>query len=125
MFFAANGVLAVVLFGFWIWAILDVIATPGDTCRNLPKVAWLIVVVVLADIGAVAWLLLGRPPRGAARTRPSDYRAARRPIAVEDEPRFLPAPAMTDRRSQELDRQLDEWEAEQRRKRAEGDADES
>jgi hypothetical protein len=47
----------------------------------------------------------------------NDALVRRRPIAPEDEPRFIVAPtAMSDRRSAELDRQLDEWEAAQRRK---------
>src|SRR5579872_6882760 len=55
---------AVVAIGFlilWIYCIYDVITTDDAIIRHLPKVVWLIVVILLADIGSVLWLALGRP----------------------------------------------------------------
>jgi hypothetical protein len=112
----AEGVVFLVLFAFWIWAIVDVIATESGLCRNLPKVVWLILVLLLPEIGSVAWLLFGRPQRGSRKAGSSDYSAPRRPIAYEDHPRYSATPEITDRRSQELDRRLEAWEAEQRAK---------
>jgi Phospholipase_D-nuclease N-terminal len=117
----AEGVVFLVLFAFWIWAILDVIATDSGLCRNLPKGVWLILVLLLPDIGSLAWLLLGRPEKGSWRPGSTDYSAPRRPIAYEDHPRYSATPEITDRRSQELDRRLDAWEAEQRVKKVELD----
>lgn len=121
MLFEAEGVVFLVLFAFWIWAVLDVIATEAELCRNLPKVVWLILVLILADIGSIAWLLLGRPEKGSWKPGSTDYSAPRRPIAYEDHPRYSATPEITDRRSEELDRRLDAWEAEQRVKKAELD----
>ena len=121
MIFEAEGVVFLVLFAFWIWALLDVIATDASACRNLPKGMWLILVLILADIGSLAWLLLGRPERGHWRPGSTDYSAPRRPIAYEDHPRYSPTPEVTDQHSEELDRRLDAWEAEQRSKKAELD----
>jgi len=45
----------------WIWAVLDVIATDNILVRNLDKTMWLMLVIFVPSIGAVAWLLLGRP----------------------------------------------------------------
>ena len=59
-----EGLVGILLFGFWIWAILDVIATEAELCRNLPKGVWLILVLILPDIGSLVWVLLGRPERG-------------------------------------------------------------
>ena len=124
MAFAANGLFAVLLFVFWVWAILDVIIAESGACRFLPKLVWLLIVLLFADIGALAWVIFGRPPRGSWKARISDYGQQRRPIAVEDQPSFsAPSPAISDRRSQELDRQLDEWEAEQRRQQSERDGE--
>ena len=119
MLVEAEGVVFLVLFAFWIWAILDVIATDSGLCRNLPKGVWLILVLLLPDIGSLAWLLLGRPEKGSWKPGSTDYSAPRRPIAYEDLPRYSATPEITDRRSQELDRRLDAWEAEQRVKKAE------
>lgn len=121
MLIEAEGLVFLILFAFWIWAILDVIATDSGPCRNLPKGVWLILVLLLPDIGSLAWLLLGRPEKGSWRPGSTDYSAPRRPIAYEDHPRYSAAPEITDRRSQELDRRLDAWEAEQRVKKAELD----
>jgi len=119
--FGAEGVLLLIVIAFWIWAILDVIATEAELCRNLPKGVWLLLVVVLGDLGALAWLVLGRPEKGSWRLRSTDYSASRRPIAYEDEPSYTERPEVSARRSRELDRRLDEWEAAQREKRADSD----
>jgi hypothetical protein len=123
--FEAEGVVLLVIVAFWIWAILDVIATEAELCRNLPKGVWLILVLLFADIGSIAWLLLGRPEKGTWRPGSTDYSAPRRPIGIEDQPRYNTTPEVTDRRSQELDRRLDDWEAEQRAKKVDLDRRES
>jgi hypothetical protein len=112
----AEGLVAVALFLFWIWALLDCIATDSALCRNLPKPMWIILVLILPDIGALIWLLLGRPEKADWRPGSSDYAAPRRPVGVEDSPRYSPNPSVTDRRSEELDRELERWEREQRAK---------
>jgi len=56
-----DGFFAFVVFGLWLYCIYDVITTEEVHIRNLPKVVWLLIVIFLFDIGALAWLLLGRP----------------------------------------------------------------
>jgi len=109
----AEGLVAVALFLFWIWALLDCIATDSAMCRNLPKGVWLILVLILPDIGALVWLLLGRPEKAHWRPGSTDYAAPRRPLGVEDSPRYTTTPEITDRRSEELNRELERWEREQ------------
>ncbi len=53
-------VIAVVL-AFIIYSVLDVALTDAVRVRNLPKPAWLVVVVFLPVLGGIAWLLGGRP----------------------------------------------------------------
>lgn len=110
-----EGVVAAALFFFWIWALLDCIATDSAMCRNLPKTMWVVLVLFLPDIGALAWLLLGRPEKANWRPGSTDYATPRRPVGLEDSPRYSPTPIITDRRSEELDRELERWEREQRR----------
>ena len=104
-------------FAIWVWALLDVLSVEAGECRNLPKVAWLLIVFFLGPLGAVAWSLGGRPPKDSWIPRVTDLSGPRRPVAVEDRPDFTHRPEITDRRSRELDRRLEEWEAEQRAKR--------
>ncbi len=110
-----DGLVGLVLLGFWVWALLDVISTDASVCRNLPKPMWLILVLILPDIGALVWLLLGRPERASWRPGSVDYAAPRRPIGPEDAPRYSATPIITDRRSEELDAELERWERERSR----------
>jgi len=121
LLFGAEGVVLFLLLGFWIWALFDCISTDSARCRNLPKGVWLFLVLLLPAIGSLSWLLLGRPENAPWRPGSTDYAAPRRPIAIEDHPGYSATPVVTDRRSAELDRRLDMWEAEQRAKAAEVD----
>ena len=56
------------LVALWIFCIVDVIMTPDGAPRNLPKMLWLLIVIFLAEIGAVIWLIAGRPRSGTAPT---------------------------------------------------------
>lgn len=106
--FYGGGLIALVFLGFWLWALLDVISTDRSRTRNLPKLAWLALVVLFGAIGALAWLLLGRPvgatfaPGGATLRRGEGEPA----WMQEDERR---------RRYAELDEELDR-RIEQRRR---------
>ena len=110
------GLLAVGLLVFWIWAIYDVVTTDPGRVRNLPKVMWLVLVVLLPlpvlDLGAILWIFLGRPPRTASvANHPQGQRRQRRAPAPEPETeRDSAQRVVTDRRSAELDRMLEEWE---------------
>jgi hypothetical protein len=118
-------VFAAVLFIFWIWAIFDSIQTPKDEVRNLPKLAWVAIVVLFASLGALAWVLLGRPKHAPGWGRPVTESRVRRPLRAQQEApvRETVRPEITDRRSRELDLQLERWEREQRTERdVEGDA---
>src|SRR4051795_5249467 len=55
-----DGGLALIAFAVWVFCIIDVITTPDDQCRNLPKLAWLLLVIILVDVGSIAWLVAGR-----------------------------------------------------------------
>jgi hypothetical protein len=119
LFFEAEGIVFLVLVAFWIWALFDCISTDSALCRNLPKGFWLILVLLLPDLGALAWLLLGRPERAGWRPGSTDYSAPRRPVGLEDSPRYSEIAGVSDRRSEELDRHLAEWEEQQRAETAE------
>lgn len=104
---------------FWLWALYDVITVEPTKVRNLPKVMWVMVVVLLfpfLNLGAVLWVLLGRPVRATgAASHPQAQRRPRRAPAPEPEAQREAAQrVVTDRRSAELDRMLEEWERSRR-----------
>jgi hypothetical protein len=45
----------------WLYCIYDVITTDEAIIRHLPKVVWLLIVILLSDLGSILWLALGRP----------------------------------------------------------------
>jgi hypothetical protein len=57
----ADGTLALLVFALWVFCIIDVITTPEFAVRNLPKLIWLFIVILLFDVGSIAWLIAGRP----------------------------------------------------------------
>jgi len=56
-----DGGLFLLFFAVWVYCIIDVITTPNEACRNLPKLAWLLIVILLSDVGSIAWLVAGKP----------------------------------------------------------------
>ena len=56
-----GGLLALVAFGFWLYALFDSISAPRERIRLLPKPVWVIVIVVLNIVGTVLWFTVGRP----------------------------------------------------------------
>jgi Phospholipase_D-nuclease N-terminal len=116
-----GGLILIGLFLFWVWAIYDVVTTEPNQVRNLPKVLWIVIVVLLFpflfDIGPFLWVLLGRPPRASAPNHPQGQRRPRRAPEPQPDIDLQGQRVVTDRRSAELDRLLEEWE---RAKRDEG-----
>lgn len=116
LFFGFEGITGLVLLGIWIWAILDVIATDEAVMRNLPKGLWLLLVIILPTVGAVAWIALGRPARAGWRPGATTYRPVRRTIGPEDRPDWNRSREEQRREYEETDRRLKE---ERDRRRAE------
>lgn len=136
-----GGVVGLVVLGFWIWAIFDVITTDESLCRNLPKGFWLMIVLFFSTIGGIAWLLVGRPENASFRIGDTNPRPARpRVIGPEDGPgydrraderagisdsnreRYAALDAELDRRIEAKlakQQELEAWEADLRRREAE------
>lgn len=62
---ARGGLIGLVFLALWIWALIDVIRTPDEQQRSLPKPAWFFIVLLFSALGAMAWIAFGRP-RGAS-----------------------------------------------------------
>ena len=117
-----DGVVALALLVLWIFCILDVISTDEALCRNLPKYFWLIIVIILPDVGSIAWLLLGRPVGAGFRlgSQVGVYKPQKRAIGPEDSPDFLAS--IERQRLQSWEQELKRREEELRRKEDEDDS---
>jgi hypothetical protein len=67
-----------------VYCVVDAIQTQDGAARNLPKIAWLAVILLFPFVGPAAWLIAGRPRRGT-RGIPQQ----RRPRGPDDDPDFL------------------------------------
>lgn len=61
-----GGLLAIAAVVFWLWAIFDSLTADDKRIRFMPKVLWVIVVLVFFEFGALVWVLFGRPRRNVA-----------------------------------------------------------
>lgn len=69
-----------------IYAVIDAIQTEDARVRHLPKLIWILLILVFAPIGAIAWLVTGRQPKPRS-GRPGPRRPA--PRGPDDDPDFL------------------------------------
>jgi uncharacterized membrane protein len=62
-------ILAIAAFIFWVWAIVDVVKVSDDSMFKAGnKLIWVLVIVITGVVGAIIYLVVGRPAPGS---RPS------------------------------------------------------
>lgn len=92
-------VLAIVV----LFALVDAVLSDARRVRGVPKVAWIVIILILPLVGALLWFAIGKPRKQATRN-----------LAPDDDPRFTGAQtgqssaerAETDRRIKDLEEQL-------------------
>lgn len=67
-----------------IYALVDCIQTEDERVRHLPKLLWIVLVVLVPWAGPITWLLVGRQ-----RSFPPRKRPVTGPRGPEDDPDFL------------------------------------
>lgn len=89
---------ALLAIGLVVYCLVECLQSPGRDVRTLRKATWVAVIVLVPVVGAVAWLLAGRPhrarhsnpPRSGGRDQlappppPPTY-----PLGPDDDPEFL------------------------------------
>ena len=70
--------------GIQLYGLIDCAQREDTEVRSLPRWGWLIIIVLVPTIGAIAYLIAGRPKRpGGGSKKP------KRTIAPDDDPDFL------------------------------------
>jgi Phospholipase_D-nuclease N-terminal len=75
-----------IVLGFMVFCLVDCFQTPEERIRNLPKVIWVLLIIIIPIVGGVAWLVAGRAsirPSGPGRP------PGGRPVAPDDDDDFL------------------------------------
>lgn len=83
-----------VLLGMVIYALVDCATTKKEDAKHLPKVAWLILIVLFPLLGSIGWLIAGRnrrrPPAGGGSGTGGTGGGRRTTwVAPDDNPEFL------------------------------------
>jgi len=121
-FFIANLILMAA-------ALISCLSAEDGDVQGLPRIGWVIVILLFSPVGAIVWFFVGRTPSSRPRRdtwRPgSGFPENERPhrtLAPDDDPDFLKGLAR-DRREQEAARQdeqerelLRKWEEDLRRR---------
>lgn len=99
----AGVLIAVVLL---IYSLIDLTVTDDARIRRLNRILWIVIIVLLPVLGPLAWILMGKGPRSAARV-----------VAPDDDPSFGSRPTISDaeadRRIRDIEEQLRALEAEE------------
>jgi Phospholipase_D-nuclease N-terminal len=104
-------------------ALIDCLSTDEYQVRNLPKVAWVFLILLFSPVGPIVWFVAGRPEKHGAANRgqwspgrgfPEHERP--RTLAPDDDPEFLRRAGRSRRDDEEL---FSRWEADLRRREEE------
>jgi hypothetical protein len=104
-------VLTIVDIAFMIFAFVDVLLTQDWRVRGVPKIVWLVIVLLLSPIGGILWFFVGKEPVDS-----TSAAAPRRDVAPDDNPEFLArmrAREDQDERIRKLEQELAELDSEQ------------
>jgi len=113
---------AVIEIGLLVYCLIDCLQTDSALVRNLPKLGWVLLIVIIPLVGGIAWLVAGRPERAPGRAVPwrststAGYPEHERPFAADDAYRAIDARLREDqaRVDREHEEALRRWEADLR-----------
>ena len=78
-----GGALLVVELCLVVYCVLNIVTTPEGQVRNLPKLLWLVLVLLFPLVGGIAWLVAGRPLASPSLPYKGNYGSRARPIPPE------------------------------------------
>ncbi len=112
--------LSLILFAFFVVALVDIILRRDDQVKLLPKIVWIFVVILLPLLGSILWFAIGREYSPAARPR-QVIRMPRAEAGASAAPRPAASTAhlSTEEQLAALEREIEYYDREQRIRRLE------
>lgn len=102
-------VFSILVLALLVGALIDIITRRDDQVKHLPKVFWIILVIIVPLAGSLIWFLVGREydTEGIRLPRPS---RERRPSPPSPPAPSRPGDARsTEQQIADLDREIEEW----------------
>lgn len=106
-----------------VFCLIDCVQADEHRIRNLPKWAWVVLIILLPIVGPVVWLVAGRPARASAGREvpwptktagyPGQERPRQRPKSPDDDPEFLRSLKKRNTENEDL---LRKWEEDLKRR---------
>lgn len=92
-----------------IGALIDIITRDNALVKHLPKMVWIIIVILLPLIGSALWFAIGREYGEAGIPIPRMRRAERPPTQTDVRPAPPADLRTTEQQIADLDREIEEW----------------
>jgi len=83
----AKVLLVLIPLAMTIYAVIDAIQTEETRVLYLPKLVWIVLILLFPWVGPIAWYVTGRQRRPLDRRRGPNYPSA--PRGPDDDPEFL------------------------------------
>jgi len=100
--------ISLLVIALMIGALIDIITRDDSQVRFLPKLAWIVIVILLPLIGSILWFAIGREYAESGIRMPRMPRRAQHPT-----PPAAPAHPVdtrtTEQQIADLDREIEEW----------------
>jgi hypothetical protein len=103
-------------------ALIDCLSSEESDIRGLPRLLWVLVILLFPFVGGIAWFFAGRPvrtsPRPNTRRPGGGFPEVERPrqVAPDDDPEFLRRIAQSKKDDDDL---MQRWEKDLRRREEE------
>ncbi|MFC5380824.1 PLDc N-terminal domain-containing protein [Aquipuribacter nitratireducens] len=82
-------IIPALVLAFTVYCLVDVVRSDDSDVRGLPKLVWVLLVLLFPLAGGVAWLIAGRPRRSRLPGTGRLGRPAPRVLGPDDDPDFL------------------------------------
>ncbi len=107
-----------------IGALIDIITRDNGLVKHLPKMVWIIIVILLPLVGSLLWFAIGREYGEAGIPIPRMRRSERPPARTDVRPAPPTDTRTTEQQIADLDREIEEWRLRQEieKRRRDGEA---